>query len=79
MGRCSALEKYALKYHQNTSCYTIIFQTGKNETKEKSNEKVNFKPNSLKSLKMGVTDILQNLWETDAVRSRLRKLGQNIV
>lgn len=40
MGRCSALEKYTLKGHQNASCYTIIFHTCKNETREKSSEKV---------------------------------------
>lgn len=53
IGRCSFLEKYALKYHQNTRCYIVIFETWKNEMREKkSSEKVSFKPDSLKTLKM---------------------------
>lgn len=40
MGRCSVLEKYALKFHKNTSHFKIIFQTwkkikqGKNKVKK---------------------------------------------
>lgn len=48
--RMPGLEKCALKYHQNADCCTIIFQTWKN--KETVKQKLGFKPNGFKSLKM---------------------------